>query len=190
MDGLNYSASKPMYRSAHASRHPSTACVWPSKDASPHPKFPSSSVILTNSHRGGTRKYSIDAILPMVCISIFPRCNSIRTFLRSAQLFSLGQFQTRTDAFASQSLKSSCDEAFTAILVLPNQTFAGTFHVGDAVWTFPRIAGQASESGLGFDCSRLSNPASGAGSPAPAQSHRGASSFGLWSNCSRTVDGR
>jgi hypothetical protein len=62
---MSYSASNPTYRSAHASKQPSTACVWPSSDASPQPKLPSASVIFTKSQRGGTRKYSIVAILPM-----------------------------------------------------------------------------------------------------------------------------
>lgn len=60
----------PIYRSNQLSRQPSTACVWPSSEASPHPTLPSSSVILTKSHRGGTRKYSIVAILPILLVSI------------------------------------------------------------------------------------------------------------------------
>jgi hypothetical protein len=72
--GNSYSASKPTYRSAHASKQPSTACVCPSSDASPHPKLPSASVTLTNSHRGGTRKYSIVANLPMIDFGLSVGC--------------------------------------------------------------------------------------------------------------------
>lgn len=63
---LVYFASKPMNRCIRASRQPSTACVCPSSVASPHPYLPSSSVILTKSHLGGTRKYSIFAIRGMM----------------------------------------------------------------------------------------------------------------------------
>jgi len=45
-------------------------CVCPSNDPSPHPTPPSSSVILTNSHLGGTRKYSTDLIFAISVIAL------------------------------------------------------------------------------------------------------------------------
>lgn len=50
-------------RAIISSSAPSTAREWPSRVPSPQPKLPSSSVTLTNSQRGLTRKYSIDLIL-------------------------------------------------------------------------------------------------------------------------------
>lgn len=59
LGGATHSASIPTNLSLKASKQPSTASLWPSNDASPHPTFPSESVIFTNNHLGGTRKYSI-----------------------------------------------------------------------------------------------------------------------------------
>ena len=44
------------------------ASVCPSSVDSPHPKFSFSSVTLTKSQRGRTRKYSIEVILPMTLL--------------------------------------------------------------------------------------------------------------------------
>lgn len=57
-----YLASCPIKRTMISSNAPSTARVCPSSVPSPHPTPPSSSVILTKSHRGLTLKYSISLI--------------------------------------------------------------------------------------------------------------------------------
>jgi hypothetical protein len=49
-----------MSRTLSSSRAPSTARVWPSNVPSPHPAWSFWSMILTKSHLGLTRKYSMD----------------------------------------------------------------------------------------------------------------------------------
>ena len=64
--GTTHSASNPTRRVIISSNAPSTASEWPSSVPSPQPNLSSSSVILTNNQRGGTRKYSRVAIRPIL----------------------------------------------------------------------------------------------------------------------------
>ena len=75
----SYSASIPTIRDPYASKQPSTAWVWPSRDPSPHPECPSESVIFTNSHLGGTRKYSTVMIFAIEAIYL----NGLESFFNS-----------------------------------------------------------------------------------------------------------
>lgn len=70
-------------------------CVCPSNDPSPHPTPPSSSVILTNSHLGGTRKYSTDLIFAISVIALvvdfnYNLCLRMVTVERELNLIKVG----------------------------------------------------------------------------------------------------